>query len=41
MEKQPKNQLKIVEVKAGRTIQTPSNTLKPKVITKPTDSQNK
>jgi hypothetical protein len=31
MEKKSKNEMKHVEVKAGRTIQTPSNTLKPKI----------
>lgn len=39
MEKKTKNEMKIVEVKAGRTIQTPSNTLKPKVVTKPSNSK--
>lgn len=35
MEKKSKNDMKHVEVKAGRTIQTPSNALKPKItITK-------
>ncbi|WP_291129567.1 hypothetical protein [Flavobacterium sp. UBA7682] len=31
MEKNSKKEMKHVEVKAGRTIQTPSNALKPKV----------
>lgn len=32
MEKNSKNEMKQIEFKGGRTIQTPSNALKPKVV---------